>query len=331
MIRLSRGIIAKLGGGVMADDQSLALAHLRVLDLGGPAVQFCARLFGDFGADVVKIEPPGGDPARFQGPYAGGTPDPERSLYFINHNHNKRSVVLDLTTDHGRDALKRLARTADILIESFPPGHLDDLGLGHEDLARENPALVYASITPYGQTGPYRDFQATELTVQSMTSVTYIHGDDQAPPCLVPSEQLLQVSGYHTFYGILAALQARHRTDRGQQVDVSMQDVGVWLLMMVLGEYSLNQVIRRRSGAAASNPGVSIYRTLDGAVVQLAPYMDHHFKALIDWMQHPVLSEESWLNPAFRRDNVDVIDQFIREFIQTIDRDEFVAEAQRRG
>ena len=323
-----------VGGDGMADDtqdQGLALDHLRVIDLGGPAVQFCARLLGDFGADVIKIEPPGGDSARHQGPYVGGAVDPERSLYFINHNHNKRSVVLDLETEEGRDTLKRLARTADVLIESFPPGHLDEIGLGHDDLSRENPALLYASITLFGHTGPNRDFQATELTVQSMTAVTYIHGDDQAPPCLVPSEQLLQVSAYHTFYGILAALQARHRTARGQHVDVSMQDVGVWLLMMVLGEYSLNQVIRRRSGAASSNPAVSIYRTRDDAVVQVAPYMDHHFKALIDWMQHPVLLGEEWSDPMFRRDKLDVIDQFVQEFIQTLDAREFVAEAQRRG
>ena len=160
-----------------------ALGNLRVLELSDVIGEWCGKLMADMGADVIKIEPPGGDPARFQGPYAGGAPDPERSLYFINHNHNKRSVVLDLTTDQGRAALKHLARTADILIESCPPGHLDNLGLGHEDLARENPALVYASITPYGQTGPYRDFQATALTVQSMTSVTYIHGADHAPPC----------------------------------------------------------------------------------------------------------------------------------------------------
>ena len=308
-----------------------ALGHLRVLDMGGPAVQFAARLLGDLGADVVKIEPPGGDPLRNQPPFAHGEPGPERSLPFIAANHNKRSIVLDLETGQGRDDFRRLAAAADILLESFDRTYLDDHGIGFEELSRANPRLIHGFVSPYGRSGPRRDHAGTELTVQAMTGVMYIHGDGEARPCLVPAEQLYHVAGFHTVVGVMAAVRARRLTGRGQQVDVSMQDVGLWQLMMVLGMYSFSQQLTRRVGSAPSNPGVSIFESRDGGYVQTSTYMERHFTRLAEWLNSPHVPLDLISDPQWRRDNVDLLDAVMVDFIAAFDRDAFVEEAQERG
>lgn len=308
-----------------------ALGHLRVLDLGGPTPQFATRLLGDLGADVIKIEPPGGDPLRSQAPFAGGTPDPERSIPFISDNHNKRSVIVDLETDDGRDAFRKLAAAVDVVVECFGRTYLDDRGIGYEALSAVNPGLIVASISPYGRTGPRKDYVGTELTVQAMTGVMYLHGDSEARPCLVPAEQLYHVAGFHTVFGIMAAVRARRITGRGQQVDVSLQDIGLWQLMIALGEYSFSQYIRRRAGSAPSNPGVSIFETRDGGFVQTSTYMDRHYTRLADWMESDKVTSENMLDPAWRRENIDLIDAVMVDFIARMDSEDFVDEGQRRG
>ncbi len=316
----------------MTDQQDTpALGHLRVLDLGGPAVQFATRLLGDLGADIIKIEPPGGDPLRNQPPYASGQPGPNRSIPFLADNHNKRSIVLDLETDAGRESLRRLSTTADVLVESFDRTYLDGRHLGYDDLARANPRLIHAAVSPYGRFGPRRDYVGTELTIQAMNGVMFIHGDGDARPCMVPAEQLYRVAGFHAVVGVMAAVHARHRTGRGQRVDISLQDVGLWQLMMVLGEYSFSQFLRRRVGAAPSNPGVSIFQSRDGGYVQTSTYMDRHYTRLAEWLDSPHISTDQILDPAWRRENIDLIDAIMVDFIAERDRDEFVSEAQKRG
>ena len=313
------------------ESDGAALGHLRVLDLGGPTPQFATRLLGDLGADVIKIEPPGGDPLRNQAPFAGNTPDPDRSIPFISDNHNKRSIVLDLETSDGRDAFRQLAATADVVVECFDRTYLDDRGIGYEALSSVNPGIILASVSPYGRSGPRKDYVGTELTVQAMTAVMYIHGDSEERPCIVPVEQLYRVTGFHTVLGVMAAVRARHLTGQGQQVDVSMQDVGLWQLMTVLGEYSFSQYIRRRAGAAPSNPGVSIFETRDGGFVQTSTYMDRHYTRLAEWLDSENVTSENMLDPAWRRENIDVIDAVMVDHILKLDREDFVDEGQRRG
>mgnify|MGYP000445153981 CR=1 FL=1 len=140
------------------------LDGIRVLDLGtevsGP---FCAKLLADYGADVIKVELPGvGDPARRMGPFAGDDPHPEKSIPFLYINTNKRGVTLDTRNPTGRGLLEALLQTADVLVENVPPAHAEDLGLDYAGLTRNNPGLVVTSITAFGQSGPYRDYSATE-------------------------------------------------------------------------------------------------------------------------------------------------------------------------
>ena len=210
-----------------------ALGHLRVLDLAGPEGHYCGKFFADLGADVVKVEPPGGDPARFIGPFAGDTTDPERSLYFVNFNTNKKSLTLDITSRAGRDDLLRLVPAADVLVESFAPGYMDGMNLGFKALSAINPALVMTSITPFGQSGPYRDYLGSELIAQAMGGLMYVQGDDNKPPCVAPCDQASQLSSLHAAYGTLAALANRNKTGLGQHIDVSMQEIVAHLLFTI--------------------------------------------------------------------------------------------------
>ncbi|HZS03176.1 MAG TPA: CoA transferase, partial [Chloroflexota bacterium] len=139
------------------------LAGIRVLDLADEKGLPCTKFFADLGADVIKVERPGGDPARARPPYAGDQAHPERSLYFLHWNANKRGITLDLATPDGQDLFRQLARTADVVIETFNPGTLERWGLDYAALAEVNPGIVMTSITVFGQTGPYRDYKGNEL------------------------------------------------------------------------------------------------------------------------------------------------------------------------
>ena len=149
---------------------SQPLADLTVIDLThGISGPYCTKLLADFGADVIKVERPGaGDYARTLGPFPQDVPHPEKSGIFLFLNTNKRSVTLDLKTAEGAAALKELAKRADILVESFKPGTMDDLGLGYDALRQINPDLIYTSVSNFGQTGPYRDYLGSELTLYAM-------------------------------------------------------------------------------------------------------------------------------------------------------------------
>ena len=155
-----------------------ALDHLRVLDLTNGLGQMCPRALGDLGADVIKVEPPEGDPTRRMAPFAGDEPGPERSLRFIHANRSKRSVVIDMDAPEGRDLVRSLAERSDILVEDRTPGYLAGLGLGFEKLRELNPALVYVSITPFGQTGPHAGYRGGDLITQSASGMMIANGDD---------------------------------------------------------------------------------------------------------------------------------------------------------
>ena len=153
-----------------------------VLDLAGASGAFCAKLLADYGADVIKIEPPSGDYGRSKGPFLGDDPHPERSMYFLYYNTNKRSITLNLETELGRAIFRKLAATADVLVESFPVGYLKNLRLDYESLREANPGLVMASVTPFGQEGPWKDYKSSDLIVMAASGYMQITGDPDGPP-----------------------------------------------------------------------------------------------------------------------------------------------------
>src|SRR5919109_4010963 len=148
---------------VVLDESRPPLTGYRVLDLAGPPGFHCAKLLADMGADLIKVEPPGGDEARRVPPFKDDSPHPEKSLYFLHFNTNKRSITLDIEKPDGRAIFLELARKADVVIETARPGRMDELGIGYESLQAQNRGLVYASITPFGQTGPWRDYKANDM------------------------------------------------------------------------------------------------------------------------------------------------------------------------
>jgi crotonobetainyl-CoA:carnitine CoA-transferase CaiB-like acyl-CoA transferase len=199
------------------------LGHIRVLDLSDGGALLCGRILADLGADVIQIEPPGGAAARRLGPYAGGSPDPERSLFWWSYARGKRGLVLDLASEAGRRELLALAAGADVLIESAAPGALAALGLGYEDLSAHNPALVVVSITPFGQTGPRAHAPATDLTVLAASGPLALTGDDDRPPVRAAVPQGFLHAAAEAAVGALVALHERTRSGLGQHVDVSAQ------------------------------------------------------------------------------------------------------------
>ncbi len=189
----------------------MLLDSYRVLDVTGPLGFLCGKILADMGADVVKVEPPGGDPAR------------RSPLNWLATNANKRGITLDLSSESGRMQFRRLAKKADFVLESFPPGTLENWGLGYAHLSHENPGLILVSITPFGQEGPYKDFQGSDLEIMALSGAMSLAGEEGGAPMRVSVPQSPMWVGAEAAMGAMTALAYRHTTGRGQHVDVSAQ------------------------------------------------------------------------------------------------------------
>ncbi len=234
-----------------------ALAPYRVLDLTGEWGPIGPRLLAGLGADVVKVEPPSGDPSRHIGPFLGETPDPRRSLSWLFNNAGKRGITLDLETEQGRATLLRLAAAADFLFESYPPGYLESLGLGPEALAVANPRLVIVRVSPFGQDGPYRDYQATDIVTWAMGAQMHIDGDADRPPLRISVPQSQGLAGLHAAAGAMAAHAARMQSGLGQVVDISGQEAVIWTLMIAAQTWDITHVNPQRAGGVRNIPSPS--------------------------------------------------------------------------
>ena len=225
------------------------LGPYRVLDLSDERGILCGKILADLGADVIQVEPPEGSPARRIGPFYRDEPGPDSSLFWWSYAANKRSITLNLQTADGRALLKRLLPTADFLVESAPPGEMAALGLGYAELREINPALIVVSITPFGQSGPYADYQAPDLVGIGMAGLMYVTGDPDRPPVRV---------GFPHFYlhgagagatGAMLAHAHRTLTGDGQHVDVSCQEAVARALANAPQSYALDGAIIKRQGS----------------------------------------------------------------------------------
>jgi benzylsuccinate CoA-transferase BbsE subunit len=252
----------------MPDETPTALGDIRVLDLTGEIGSYCTKLLADLGADVIKIEPPGGDPARNVGPFYHDEAGPERSLYFSNLNTNKRSIVLDLMDKSGRAAFEKLAATADIVVESFAPGYLDGLGLGYEALCKLRPDVIVTSITGFGQSGPHAQYLAPDIVGVAMAGIMWLAGDPRDAPNLPPCYQGYLSASIQAAAGTLMALYHRDVTGEGQHVDVSMQEALLIAEETAMQAYDLQKFVRNRTGARGllpiPVPGMGPYEAADG-------------------------------------------------------------------
>jgi alpha-methylacyl-CoA racemase len=243
----------------------LPLSDVRILDLtrllpGG----FCTLLLADLGADVIKVEDTGqGDYVRWAPPYYGDeeqTPLGTRSAIYLALNRNKRSIRLDLKQDQGKQALLKLAESADVLVESFRPGVLDKLHVGYEVLRQANPALVYCPITGYGQDGPNRDRAGHDINYLGLNGVLSLTGERDGPP-IQSGAQIADLGGgaLMAAIGILAALQDARRSGEGQMVDISMTDGSLAWLAMEAGRYFGSGEVPKR-GEVMLSGGIICYR-----------------------------------------------------------------------
>ena len=242
------------------------LTGYRVLDLAGPLGVYCGKLMADMGADVIKVEPPGGDPMRRIGPFINHQTHLEQSLHWLHFNTNKRGITLDFATAEGAGILRQLASKSDVLLETHPPGYLDSLGLGYPALAGENPALVYASLTPFGQSGPYKDFRASDLVGFAMGGYMYVTGWPHTPPTRLWGSQAYHTTSNRAFIAILLALYHRLATGLGQYVDVSMQEAVAATTEHVNTAYNYEASPAVRCGFRHGGQFVATWKCQDGYV-----------------------------------------------------------------
>lgn len=230
------------------------LASYRVLDLTDEKGLLCGRILGDFGADVIKIEPPGGDKSRNTPPFHKDDADPEKSLFWFYTNLNKKGITLNLETEEGGKLFKRLVERSHFIIESFEPGYMDSLGLDYKRLGEISPGIVMTSITPFGQTGPYAHYKVTDLILQAMGGLAYILGDPDRPPTRISEPQTYFQGGIQGAVGSMMAHYHRLRTGEGQHVDVSIQEA-MTLTLMVMPEYwDILRFNWTRTGGASAYP-----------------------------------------------------------------------------
>lgn len=241
------------------------LSPYRVLDLTDETGFLCGKILADMGADVLKVERPGGDPGRRIGPYYHDQPSPEKSLYWAAYNTNKRGITLDIETATGQNLFRKLVERADVVIESFEPGFMDRLGLGYAELEGLNRGLVMVSITPFGQTGPFVDqgYRASDMVLWAMSGFMFPNGDPDRPPNQLSFPQAFLHGGAEAAVAALTALYARDATGEGEHVDVSiLQSIHTSTQLMMPTWDMYGEVIPRGS----TRRGI---RKPDGSVIHI--------------------------------------------------------------
>jgi crotonobetainyl-CoA:carnitine CoA-transferase CaiB-like acyl-CoA transferase len=227
----------------------------RVLDLTTDRGLMCGQMLGDLGADVIKVEPPGGSPVRAMKPFFADEPGPERSVYWWAYNRNKRGMTLNLESAVGRDLFRQLVKSADILIESDNPGHLAGSGLGYNDLSAINPALVYVSITPFGQDGPKASYADSDLIVMAASGVLILYGDEDRPPVRMSVPQAYLHACADATGAALIAYYDRLNSGLGQHVDVAaQQSLGLAQQSTLLAATVGGDETRRMAGGVKMGP-----------------------------------------------------------------------------
>ncbi|MCH7844007.1 MAG: CoA transferase [Chloroflexi bacterium] len=267
------------------------LAPYRVLDLTDERGLLAGKILADLGADVLQIEPPGGSPARKIGPFYGDDPQPEKSLFWWAYAANKRGITLDLEQKDGQALLEKLVAEADFLIESFTPGYLDGLGLGYQHLAEINPKLVMVSITPFGQDGPYSNYQATDIVGMALGGFMYLTGDEDRAPIRISFPHFYLHGGAAGATGAMLAHAYRVTSGQGQYVDVSCQQAVAKTLAHAPQIWDIEGVVLKRMGVFRQTSGENRVRInwpcKDGYVNYMVQggTVAYSTRALLDWMK----------------------------------------------
>ena len=306
-----------------------ALAGIKVVELGEHvSAPYCAKLMADLGAEVIKVEPPGGDPSRRHGPFPPGAPHPEQSGLYLYLNANKLGVVLDVTDPSERQAFYQMLHTADVLVENHRPDWMRQQRLDYETLRAVNPRLVMTSITAFGQTGPYSNYKAYHLNAAASGGGCLI-GSPEREPLAFPLQQGSYQAGVHAAYAALAALFAREATGRGQHVDVAEADV--WATFhegRSIQGYLFYGISMKRSGKRS--PGFypyGIFPCKDGHIYEIA-VRAAHWKAFLEVMGNGRVPDWYASDPRFKdlremgRKYADVLDRLQKPWLMAHTKEE---------
>lgn len=301
------------------------LTDLRVVEMGqllaGP---FCGQLLADFGAEVIKIEPPEiGDPMR-----QWGREKPHgKSLWWPVVARNKKSITLNLRTEEAQEMVRELVKTTDILIENFRPGTMERWNLGYEELSKINPRLVMVRVTGFGQTGPYSSRAGYGAIGEAMGGLRYVVGDPSTQPSRMGISIGDELAAMHAFQGALMAIHARERTGKGQVVDSAIYEAVLNMMESLVTEYDVAGYVRERTGAILPNVSPSnVFDTSDGKLLLIAANQDTVFKRLAKAMGRPELAEdERYATHSARGRYQEELDGMINDWTKTIPLDELEA------
>ncbi len=302
---------------------------MRILDLADERGAYCGKLLADLGADVIKVEPPGGDPARDIGPFYEGLAGRDRSLFFWHYNTNKRSLVLDLARDRAQFAA--LLDTADVLVVTGTPGELARRGLDYASVAARRGGLIVAAVSPFGQNGPRCEWKSCDIVAQALGGMLFVNGHPDGPPLRSLGLQAYHVAALHAAIGILLALRVRRRSGHGQLVDVSLQESVVAALEHVSGTFHQSGEIEVRRGTLHWTRAFRVARCRDGYVLVSSA---GDWTSLVEWVNADGAARDldapAWQEQEYRRAHHEhlfaVLDEWVRRYTVT----DLVASAQLR-
>jgi crotonobetainyl-CoA:carnitine CoA-transferase CaiB-like acyl-CoA transferase len=314
------------------------LAGRRVVDMSGLGGAYGTRMMAALGAEVIKVESPSGSPLRQMAPFADGAPEGEASLWWAFLSMGTKSVVIDPAAADGADQLRALLETADIVVDEHSPDVLDQHGVGYETIAAANPAVVWVAITPFGRTGPKREWKSSNLIAWASSGILYTVGFPDQPPVSPggPIQMAMHATALNATLGALLGLRVARKTGKGQRVDVSLQEAALALAPETgVPVFLDDRVHRERTGnrRLLSRP-FGLYPCSDG-FVSILVLMPHHWVAMAQWI-HDVTGNDTVTDPVFedsavRAETLELIDGFVEELTLQLTGLEAFQEGQRRG
>ena len=311
------------------------LSEVKVLEIThAPSGAFCAKLLADQGADTIKVEPPSsGDAARREPPFIDGEPHPDKSTTFLALNTNKRGITLNLEEAEGRSLFLRLAPGADVIIESFQPGHLAKLGLGYETLRAGNPKAILVSITHFGQTGPYANYKGDDLITQATGGYLYaVTAPSDRPPMGTALDQMELTAGRNGVIAVMAALLRRDETGEGAHIDVSGMEAAIATPSMLIQNYSyLGRSPRRGAGDKFVMDGMHL-PTRDGEVtLTTAGTGGKPMQVWAEFLGEPGLLDPKFSTRASRNDNWEELRDLVAPKLMQWNNLDLMSETMARG
>ncbi len=313
------------------NDSTSLLPGFRVLDLTSSMGAFCGKLLRDLGMDVIKVEPPGGDPGRLEPPYAKGNEHREGSLRFAYLNAGKRSITLDITNGSGRRLLLDLVQRSDIVLETFEPGYLSTHNLSYDVLLERNPKLILVSLTGFGQDGPRAHYKTPDIVGTAMGGLLYISGDPALTPCNPPETQSYYYASLFAAYGTMLALWQRETRGIGAYVDASVQ-ASMALHEHVAFNYSAEGRVMKRAGSQHQhNAPANLFQCKNGWIALFVT--QNHWPILLKvWEDHsPELDDPKWINSNLRRAHADYINAQVTSYTSRFLKEDLAELLQKHG